>query len=191
MPTPVDGLSSGVAAITAGWRHTCALTTGGGVLCWGENGQGQLGDGTRTRRLSPVPVIGLSSGVAAIEAGEHHTCARMLDGTLRCWGSNYFGNLGDATYTQRLTPAVVSGIAGGVSRMHLFSYRTCAVMTDGSVRCWGSNAGGALYDGSLLARDEAVVVPEFDGAPAVPALGVPWLWMLGATLFGVARRRLR
>jgi alpha-tubulin suppressor-like RCC1 family protein len=191
LPTPVDGLGSGVAALSAGFRHTCALTTGGGVLCWGANDQGQLGDGTTTKRLSPVPVTGLSSGAAAIAAGEQHTCALMLDGSMRCWGSNALGKLGDASYTNRLTPVVVSGIAGGVSHMYLFDHNTCVVMTDGSVRCWGNNRGGELGDGSLLARNEAVVVPEFDGAPAVPALGAPWLMVLAASLLGVGRRRLR
>jgi hypothetical protein len=104
---------SGVTAISVGGGHTCALTTAGGVKCWGYNYFGQLGDGTNTDRHTPVDVTGLTSGVAAISAGGHHTCALTTAGGLRCWGYNGYGQVGDGTTTRhRLAPVDVVGFTG-------------------------------------------------------------------------------
>ena len=112
VPNSVSGLS-GVVAIATGGAHTCALTSAGGVKCWGNNGYGQLGDNTTVQKLTPVAVTGLSSGVAAIAAGGSHTCALTSVGGVQCWGNNARGQLGDNSQLVRLTPVWVMGFDDG------------------------------------------------------------------------------
>ena len=94
--------------ITAGLQYACALLNTGAVKCWGKNYYGQLGDGTTTNSLTPVSVSTLSSGVTAISAGGQYACALLNSGAVKCWGYNGFGQLGDGSATNRLTPVYVS-----------------------------------------------------------------------------------
>ena len=146
-PVNVSSLFSGVIAISAGGNHTCALLNSGGVKCWGNNDAGQLGDGTTTRRSTPVNVSGLSSGVIAISAGDQHSCALLGSGGVKCWGDNEWGQLGDGTTTSRNTPVDVSGFSSGVTTVSAGGGFTCALLSSGGVQCWGRNTDGQLGDG--------------------------------------------
>jgi alpha-tubulin suppressor-like RCC1 family protein len=170
--TPVDvvGLSSGAAAVSAGYFHACAVTTAGGVKCWGNNNSGQLGDGTTTNRLTPADVVGLSSGVAAVSAGTYYTCALMITGGVKCWGLNNSGQLGDGTTTNKPTPVDVVGLSSGVADVSAGYRHTCVLMETGGVKCWGLNDRGQVGDGSTTTRLTPVDVwPLSSGVAAVSA----------------------
>jgi len=170
MPVNVSGLASGVAAIAAGSNHTCALASGGGVKCWGSNSNGQLGNDSTTQSLIPVSVTGLTSGVAAIAGGGYHTCALSGGGGVMCWGHNDYGQVGDNSTMDRLTPADVNGLASEVTFIATGESHTCASNSSGGVKCWGFNYEGQLGDNSYATRLTPVDVWELSsGATAVAA----------------------
>ncbi len=170
-PVGVTDLASGVAAIAAGDYHTCVLTTAGGVKCWGDNSEGQLGDNSTTNHLAPVGVTGLASGVAAIAAGYYHTCALTTAGGVKCWGNNVEGELGDNSIINRLTPVDVTGLASGVTAIAAGLGQTCALTTAGGVKCWGYNGEGELGDNSTIDRWTPVNVTGLASGVAAIAAG--------------------
>jgi alpha-tubulin suppressor-like RCC1 family protein len=187
--TPVDvaGLTSGVEAVTAGVFHACALTRRGAVSCWGLNHRGQLGDGTTRDSATPVPVVGLDSGVVAISAGYFHTCAVLRGGAVKCWGQNSAGELGDGTTVDRSIPVDVVGLSSGALAVSTASgsgdgvdaSSTCALVRDahhrggrtGEVWCWGLNGHGQLGDGTTLDRPTPVPVAGSGGTSAIDVGG--------------------
>ena len=143
------GTLTGVVAITAANTHACALSTGGGVQCWGRNNLGQLGNNSITNSSTPVAVSGLASGVAAITTGFFYTCALTTGGAVQCWGSNRYGQLGNNSITNSLTPVAVSGLGSGVVAITAGQYHTCALSTGGGIQCWGLNTDGQLGNNSI------------------------------------------
>jgi alpha-tubulin suppressor-like RCC1 family protein len=147
-PAPADvlGLTSGVSALALGVRHTCALTDVGGVACWGDNANGQLGDGSGISRDAPSDVVGLTAGVTSLRAAALHTCALTGAGGVTCWGVNVDGQLGDGSRFDRGEPVFAQTLTAGVASVALSDNRTCVVTTQGAVRCWGDNSQGQLGD---------------------------------------------
>ncbi len=152
-PTAVAGIA-GAAQVTGGGFHTCARFPDGTLQCWGRNSEGELGDPATTAWMSatPVPVTGITSATA-VTGGGFHTCALLQDGTVRCWGQNDYGQLGNGTVSSaqvsNATPVEVIGITTATA-VTAGGYHACALLQNGSVRCWGQNDYGQLGDGAVI-----------------------------------------
>lgn len=143
--------------IASGSFHSCAVTSAGGVTCWGGNEDGQIGNGRKSNFSKPVNVRGLSEDARALAAGSTHTCALLSSGKVFCWGKNDSGQLGDGTLEDRVFPGEVSGLQDVVS-LSAGGSHTCAVLSAGNVKCWGANEYGQLGDGTTKNRPDSVDV---------------------------------
>jgi alpha-tubulin suppressor-like RCC1 family protein len=156
--------------ISQGDFHTCALTPLGGVKCWGDNYRGKLGDNTFTYRESPVDVVGLESGVKAVSAGGNHTCALTDTGGVKCWGDNSRGQLGNGftgEFEFQPAPVDVVGLSSGVESISLGYLMSCALLTSGTVKCWGFGLDGSLGHGQYANSNVPVDVVGISGAKAL------------------------
>lgn len=170
LPVGVSGLDHGTARLSAGGQHSCVVTGSAGAECWGWNAYGQLGDDSQLNRLAPTPVAGLDAGVAAIDAFDSHTCALTIDGGVKCWGYNYFGQLGDGTYADRRVPVEVEDLPPGAIAVATGAEHSCALLPDGTATCWGRNDHGELGNGAVVhASAVPVSVDGLLGAQALAA----------------------
>jgi hypothetical protein len=163
--------------LSAGFGHTCAVVApAGDVVCWGLNDEGQIGDGTTTDRAQAV-AVGLS-GVTKVAAGGEHTCA-LVGGGVKCWGLNDRGQLGNGgggtpgptpligiptdappptVYSSR--PVDVVGLSGAAVDIAVGLRHSCAVISDGTMQCWGFNRDGQLGDGTFVDRAQPTTVRQ-------------------------------
>jgi alpha-tubulin suppressor-like RCC1 family protein len=166
-PVDVQGLTSGVAqVVAAASSYSCALTTTGTVKCWGDNTYGVFGDGTTTNSLVPVDVPGLPS-VAEVRPGTYHVCVRTTAGAVKCWGNNYKGQLGNGTTTSSLTPVDVTGLSSGVVALSSGGNFSCALLSTGTVKCWGSNLSYELGNGTTTSSSVPVTVNGLSSVVAI------------------------
>lgn len=164
-PKAVAGLAGvRLARIRGGANHTCAVTTAGGLKCWGSNVYGELGTGDRTERLLPTDVAGLTSGVRDVAVGYQFTCAVLTAGGVKCWGLNGYGQLGRSGGGWSVLPGDVTGLTSGALSVALSVDSACAQMQDGSARCWGNNDYGQLGNGAFGNSSVPVVVTKPGGA---------------------------
>lgn len=154
-PVAVTGITSGATVVAAGFGdHTCAIISGA-VRCWGSNEYGQLGTGatSTTPRSTPAAAVNLGSGftATALAIGEFHTCALSSAGAVRCWGRNDYGQLGHnmMSVTESATPVTPVGLTSGVRAIGAGRWHSCATLSSGGVKCWGSNLYGQIGNGSM------------------------------------------
>ena len=168
-----EGTLTDVIQIATGYAHTCALLSNGSVACWGWNYFGQLGTGDYEDKYVPTLVKGINgegllTDVIQISAGFHHTCALLSNGQVACWGDNSVGQLGTGDTNNRLVPTLVKGINGegiltDVVQISAGGYHTCALLSNGSVACWGQNWHGQLGTGDTNNRLVPTLVKGING----------------------------
>ncbi len=145
--------------VSAGYLVDCALINGGTIQCWGNNLNHQLGDGSGTDTFAPpsipVQVSGITNAVA-LRSGLYTFCALLGTGDVKCWGSNFHGQLGDGTTTDTSTPVSVLNVAG-VKDITVGVYHACALLGAGGVNCWGDNYFGELGDGTTKTERHTAV----------------------------------
>jgi hypothetical protein len=158
---------SNVTAVT-GYLAACVIV-GGGMQCWGNNWYGELGIGSTIDKSTPQQVVGLTSGVTAISAGDRqHVCA-VASGAAKCWGWGENGKLGTGSLAGANTPQQVTGLITGVTAISAGSNHTCAIVS-GAAKCWGGNSTGQLGDGSVVDSSVPVQVSGLtSGVTAITA----------------------
>ncbi|MPZ53706.1 MAG: hypothetical protein GEU79_13405, partial [Acidimicrobiia bacterium] len=164
---------TGIARIDTGNGHTCAMTTDGGVYCWGLS-NGGLGDGETTQSDLPVRVMGADGtqplgDITDITVANFHSCALLSDGTAQCWGGNLDGQLGNPAFPDG-SPFPVEvrnpeddGPLTGIDQLSAGTWHTCARIDD-TARCWGSNGWGKLGNGVTDGSSLPVTVLSPDGS---------------------------
>lgn len=153
-PAPVKGISTAVSI-----TMSCALLVNGTAKCWGENEPGQVGDGTTgTNRLSPVSVTGITKAVAIATRNEH-SCALLANKTVKRWGNDDAGQLGNGSIGFNLsTPVAVTGLTNVIAISLADSY-SCALLSNKTVKCWGASPTGAMVCGQGLVHFRCDATP--------------------------------
>ena len=166
----VRGLPGKAIAISAGFEHVCAVLENGSVWCWGNNENGQLGDGTTISRMMPVKVQSIENATE-VAAGHNFTCALTQGGAVKCWGNEI--HLGIETNADSTIPVNVEGFSSGVRSISAGSGHACAITANGGLKCWGNWFSGALGVGETYtsARTPMDVVGLTSGVEFVSAGG--------------------
>jgi len=171
-PVQVSGITTAVqVAVSDSYDYgfVCAALSNGKINCWGYNGHGELGNGGTANSYIPVEVSGITDA-KEVDCGFYHCCARLATGAVKCWGYNNYGQLGDTTTTTRTSPVQVSGLTSGAVDIGVGAEHSCAVMSDGTVKCWGYNGYGECGDGTTTTpRTTPVQVLNINNALRVDA----------------------
>jgi len=155
--------------VAAGGDHSCAVLPSGHINCWGDNEDGELGNGTTSNSDTPVEVQGISTATQAT-AGGSDSCALLASGHIDCWGANASGGLGDGTTNNSDTPVEVQGIVTATQVTAGVGY-ACALLSSEHVDCWGADYYGELGNGTTSSSDLPVEVLGISTATQVTTGG--------------------
>ena len=152
--TEISGITDASNSISVGGNHACSLTQTGGVKCWGDNGNGQIGDGTSTNRSVATSVTGISNAtsisVTQSSSGGYASCVTIATGGVKCWGSNGIGRFNFSTIGAIYKSPISLGLVGPMNSVVMFDQSVCGLNAAGFGRCWGHNQYSALGDASYL-----------------------------------------
>jgi alpha-tubulin suppressor-like RCC1 family protein len=141
------------------------------LLCWGSNGNGQIGSDTLDLSTVPLSVAGLTDAAAAVSCGRNHTCVLLQSGGVACFGRNSNGELGDGTHVESPAPVAVTGLSSGVTDLQAGNYHNCVLTSGGGMKCWGWNQSGQLGDGTTEDRTEPVDVSGLSSGVSAISVG--------------------
>ena len=164
-----------MASVSTGNFHACSVTRNGTAYCWGDNTNGQLGDGSNTASTRPVPVAGGLRFVQLTSGARYHTCGLTAEGEGYCWGENGFGQLGDGTTTNSNVPVRAAGSLV-FTTIDAGPYNTCGLISTGEAYCWGANGPSTQTFGDRDGPGYALGAPttELCANPAAPYRGSFW-----------------
>jgi alpha-tubulin suppressor-like RCC1 family protein len=149
-PSLVVGLHDGVKKVVAGYYQACAILTGGQLKCWGLNGHGEVGTGSTGGEFHrPQDVVGLAKGVTDVDPDYEFTCAIHI-GRAKCWGNNYYGQIGNDGNNDRDVATQVTGLTQNVVDVDTGWYHACALLNGGAEKCWGYNGYGQIGNDDLV-----------------------------------------
>ncbi len=153
IPTATNDLGSDVISLAFGHQHACGLLDTGAVKCWGRNNAGQLGTSGGDKDTPQTINLGSGRTATSIYAGGHYTCAILDDASVKCWGQNDQGQLGIGSTSNTNTPTTINTLGSGRTAVSLATAfdSVCALLDDGSVKCWGSDFDGQLGNGGTNA----------------------------------------
>jgi alpha-tubulin suppressor-like RCC1 family protein len=155
--------------MSLGDLHSCAISNNGTLKCWGDDLSDQLGNGPDATAKNTPQSVSSSAKFKAVTGGETFSCAVTVAGAVQCWGRNVFGQLGDGSTTSQAAPVQVVGLVSGVTAVTAGDRHACALLNDGTVKCWGDNSDGQLGTSSNVQSKIPVAVTGLTGVQSVEA----------------------